>query len=333
MNKIITTLILAGMVLACKPKSENIKPEEETACKKLSYKNFNSLNNVVTSETYLYDNTGKLIEFQRAPKTIKYEYDANGKLLKTIEYTQNLVGVVKSSETDYTYNAANQLIKEVVSINGYASGLTKATVTFYEYHPNGKMKKKTTFSNDLPLPDSIVEYNERGEEILTQLRDGNYLKTEYNAADLIVKVTKYYPDNNQKSEQVHEYNSQNLKIKSSIFNNGVLWSYMTYEYNAKGKLITLIHYSGDGSITRKYITEYTGENYKLSQYNGLNKLLSYENGEVKNGLLMKWSGYLDNKLSFYIIYAYDSHKNMIKLEEFDSKSVMYGRQEWAYQCD
>ncbi|RFS16820.1 RHS repeat protein [Emticicia sp. C21] len=332
MNKIITTLVLAGLVFACKPKSEDIRPQEETACRKLSYKDIIG-STVMISENYVYDITGKLIEFNRLGKTIRYTYDTQGNLLKTTEYTQNLNGEVKLSEIENTYNATNQLVKQITHVYNYQSMFDKETEVLYEYHANGKMKKKTTTNLTLPVPDSIVDYNEKGKEILIQYRSGQYLKTEYNGADLIVKQTGYYPSNNQTTEVIHEYNTQNLEVKYTISINGVRDSYMTYEYNAKGKLIMQIQYNGDSTIGRKYIIEYTGENYKISTYNGPSQLLGYEINEIQNGLLMKWSAYQNNKLVYYMTYAYDSHKNLIELTTFNNNSAMTERQEWIYQCD
>ncbi len=124
MNKIITTLVLAGLVFACKPKSENIKPIGEISCKKLSYTYLDgSTNEILTSETYQYDKTGKLIEFKNSLTTTKYEYDTKGNLLKAIGYYKNQGTDTKWSETDYTYNTDNQLLRQVSNVLNSQQGI------------------------------------------------------------------------------------------------------------------------------------------------------------------------------------------------------------------
>ena len=152
MNKIITTIVLIGMVLACKSKSENIEPEGKVACKILSHKGYYGgtylgATGYNFSEIYLYDKTGNLIEFQNPPYTTKYEYNIKGNLLKAIQYTQYFQGPeIKSSETEYFYNADNQLIRQV---NNELSW--QYTEVLYEYHLKGRRSLRNLLHPSLLL--------------------------------------------------------------------------------------------------------------------------------------------------------------------------------------
>ncbi len=195
------------------------------------------------------------------------------------------------------------------------------------------MKKKTWFFYDFSKPFYFADYNEKGYEILSHFDGKPYIKTEYNEANLAVKQTQYNLDNSNTVIDIYEFNSQNMVIKSSQFVNGVLATYSTNEYNSKGQQLNGMHYKGDGTLLSKSIFEYTGESYKMSEYNAQNKLTGYSLVEVQNGLIMKRTSYRDNKLSYYTIYAYDSHKNMIKQEAFNANSILSRREEWAYLCN
>lgn len=315
MNRIITTLVMAGLFFACKPKSENIKPEEEITCKDLSFKQTGRDNVVEVEERFTY------------------EYDAKGNKIKMTKYTKNQGVETKSSENEYTYNAANQLIRQVINSDSETGVLKKEYDIFYEYHNNGKIKKLTAFHLDSTVPSTIAEFNEKGNSTLIQYEDGTYHKLEYNAADLVSKQTKYYANNKTTNEYQYEYNAQNLEIKASSYVNSVLTNYYTFEYNAKGQLITKIWYNANGTINTKYITEYTGESYKINYYNPENELTSYTTTEILNGLVMKESSYSNNILLSYAVYTYDNHKNVTKREAFNGNSVMTQRQEWSFQCD
>ncbi|RFS16819.1 hypothetical protein [Emticicia sp. C21] len=335
MNKIITTLFLAVFVFACKPKSADIQPIAEIACKKLSYTYLNArTNETLANETYLYDKTGQLIEFKTPFSTIKYEYDAKGNLLKAIGYSKYQGSDIKWSETDYTYNANNQVIRQVSNVLNQPGGVfNKEQELIYEYYANGKMKKKTWFFYDFSKPYYFADYNEKGYEILSHFDGKPYRKTEYNEANLPYKQIQYNLDNSNTVVDLYEYNSQSMVTKSSQFVNGVLDIYSTNEYNSKGQQLNGMQYKGDGTLMSKSILEYTGESYKISNYNGQNILTGYSIVEVQNGLIMKRTSYRDNKLSYYTVYVYDGHKNMIKEESFDDKSALTRRAEWTYQCD
>ncbi|GAB3517026.1 hypothetical protein [Emticicia fontis] len=336
MNKILTTLLLAAILFACKPKSEEIKPAVETACKKLSYTIINTkTNQLINKDTYIYDKTGKLIEIQGLSSYLKYEYDAKDNLLKISSYLKNQGSETKTSETIYTYNSANQLIRQVTNKITETGASQKRKEYLYEYHANGKMKKWTWFDFTMVFdkPYIIVEYDENGNEILAQFDDGSSEKSEYNAANLLIKITYYNPANSPTGEIRYEYNSRNKKVKTSSYYNGVLVGYINTEYNSKDQQISEIYYDDAGKVTQKIITEYTGESYKTSTYDAQNTLTGYFTIEIQNGLRMKESAYNKDKLVYSIVYAYDTHKNMIKQEEFNDHLITPLRQEWTYQCD
>ncbi|HEY1055363.1 MAG TPA: hypothetical protein VGE24_09515 [Emticicia sp.] len=337
MNKILTTLLLAGVLFACKPKSEDIKPIAETACKKLSYKKINSNNAVEDFGTYTYDKTSKLIEFQGKYDVKKHEYDDKGNLLKTFEYAKNQIsGALELwSETHYTYNSANQLIKLVFhGLYANSNGnLYQGSQTLYEYHANGKLKKLTIFYGDSTVPNEIEEYNEKGSRTYNEVLGESYIRIEYNAANLMVKSTNYYYASNQKVEYKEEYDSQNRWIKSSTIINGIFNNSMNFEYDAQGRRIANTVYLADGTISSKSTTEYTGENYKYSWYNSFPEETGYTIAEVKNGLVMKSTTYHNDQLFNSLNYTYESHKNMIRKEELDSRSQLKSLEEWAYLCE
>jgi YD repeat-containing protein len=339
MNRIIPPLILTILVLACKPESEITKPEpvvtkpdKEVVCKILSHKEFNNRNVLEYSLIYSYDNTGKLIELQKPPGTTKYEYDTKGNLVKTIIYNNS---DSKSSETEYTYNASSQLIKEVINKANQAGVLQKDTENYYEYHANGKMKKKSNFFLEFTTPGSITLYNEKGKEISIDYKGGIYERMDYNAADMLVKRIKIYPTASYiNTEFLYEYNAQNKVTKYTVNVNNKLNSYITYEYNDKGNLIAQIDYNGDGTVSEKTIFEYTGESYKVSRYGGPTTLMGYTMIEVQNGLKMKETlYYTDNQPIYSINYTYDSYKNMIKREQINGISQLMSLWEWSYQCN
>jgi len=337
MNKIITILFLTGLVFACKPKSEDIQPIVEVKCKKLTYTIFNSKTNQLLGKiTYIYDKTDKLIEVQGSNgNSSKYEYDAQDNLLKVTDYSKNQGFETKTSETLYTYNTANQIIRWVTNTISDQIRTEKKSEYLYEYHANGKLKKWTWFDYTMVYnkPYIVTEHDENGNEISTTFHDGFHIKKEYNAANLIIKSTDYDDANNATYETLFEYNSQNKCIKRSTYHNGVLSSYTTYEYNAKGQQISFAIYKANGALSMREIKEYKGESFTISNYDDQNKLTSYSTIEVQNGLMMKDSFYRDNKLVFYTIYAYDIHKNMLKQEEFNEALEEPLRREWTYQCD
>ncbi|MFD2523311.1 hypothetical protein [Emticicia soli] len=332
MKKIISVLLLLNFVFACKPKSEELAPVAETGCRQLLYKETNYNGAVIANDVYTYNTAKKLIEFKSVEMLEKYEYNAKG--LRVKKSISRLSTMNKEAEEEYLYNDKDQLIKEIKRWIDAGSGSSTEDYLLYEYHNNGKLKKKEYYVHSEGGLYTRVEYNEQGLRILEEGPKGRINKFEYNASGKVIRTIEYLPaPNNITVDQTVEYNAKNLPVKVTTKVDNVIVGYANYEYNNKDQETSLISTTAKGELNSKKITEYTGENYSVKNYNYKNELTDKTDYEFSDKRIMKKSYYRKDVFQYSNTYTYDASGNMIRDEmkvNYQANPVI---KEWAYACD
>ncbi|PLK42499.1 hypothetical protein [Emticicia sp. TH156] len=332
MKKIISVLLLLNFVFACKPKSEEIVPVDETECRLLSYKETNYYGTVTANDVYSYNSAKRLIELKSQEMLEKYEYNSKGlRIKKTVSRLSNMN---KEAEEEYLYNGNDQLIKEIRRWLDPTSGKSTEDYLLYEYHNNGKLRKKEYYLHIVGGLYTRVQYNEQGLSILEEGPNGLVVKNEYNAVGKVTRTIQNLPaPNNMTTEHTVEYNAKNLPIKITIKINNTINGYLNYEYNDKGQETGQFYTLIDGALNSKKITEYNGENYIVKNYNGKNVLLDRTEYEVQNNRIMKKTYYKNDIFWESHTFAFDASGNMIKDEwkvNYQTNPII---KEWAYACN
>lgn len=181
-----------------------------------------------------------------------YEYDKYGNRVKEINYYSS--DGSPSSWTEYEYNANGKMIK---STDYRADG---SLINWCEltYHTNGRLKKSVKYNAD----GSLYRWDEEDENGLTikQIRyysDGRFdewIEFERDANGNWTKQTEYNADGSiwQWEEQIYDENGR--CIKTAHYNAaGYSAHWSEHEYDANGKLIKTIHH--DWGETRVEIYE------------------------------------------------------------------------------
>lgn len=332
MKKIISVLLLLTFVFACKSKPEELEPVAETGCRQLSYKETNFNGTVIANDVYTYNEAKKLIELKNIEMVEKYEYNTKG--LRVKKSIIRLSNMTKEAEEEYIYNNKDQLIKEVKRWGDSGAGSTSEDYTQYEYHNNGKLSKKEYYVHSEGGLYIRTVYNEQGLRILEEGPKGRINKFEYNASGKVSRTIEYLPaPNNITVDQTVEYNARNLPVKATTKIDNVIVGYANYEYNNKDQEISLISTGVNGELNSKKITEYTGENYSVKNYNYKNELTDRTDFEVSNNRIMKKTYYRKDVFQYSDTFTYDAAGNMIRDEmklNYQANPVV---KEWAYACD
>jgi hypothetical protein len=121
-----------------------------------TYDNKNQLHNIIKfqfrdtlmTEVSIYDKEGKLLS------QTKNKYDANGKILQTINYSKPVNTVKVDSSRYYYYNISHKIEKEIFRSNNQSFFYEKV----YDYYPTGLIKTITKYL----VSDGV---NKRTEEI------------------------------------------------------------------------------------------------------------------------------------------------------------------------
>ncbi len=332
MKKIISIILLLNVVFACKSKSEEIVPVDETGCRQLSYKETMYDGSVTGSEVYIYDSAKQLIEFRSLETVEKYEYNTKGlRIRKTVS---RLSTMNKEAEEEYLYNEKDQLIKEVRRWLDPGSGNSTEDYLLYEYHNNGVLRKKEYYLHISGGLYTRVQYNELGLVMLDEGPYGRLVKFEYNANGKVTRKIEYLPPpDNITVEEMVEYNSKNLPVKITIKIDNIITGYINYEYNDKGQETSLFSTSVNGEVYNKRITEYNGENYIVKNYVLQNELMDQTGYEVLNNRIIKKTYYRKDVFRYSNTYAYDASGNMIRDEMKLSYQANPIIREWTYVCD
>jgi YD repeat-containing protein len=331
MKKIISALLLLNLVFACKSKSDDVAPVDETGCRQLSYKETMYDGRVAANEVYTYNATKNLIEFKSLERLEKYEYNTKG--LRTKKTATRLLDMVKVLEEEYSYDDKDQLIKQLIRWPDPGTGNSTEDYRLYEYHNNGKLKKVEYYVHAVGGLYTRIQYNEQGLVIQDEGPNGRFAKFEYNAGGKVTRTIENLPSsNNATLEQTVEYNSKNLPAKVTIKINNVITGYVNYEYNDKGQETGLFSTSVNGELISKKITGYNGENYSVANYNR-NELADRTEYEVLNSRVMKKTYYRKDVFQYSDTYAYDASGNMIRDEMKLSYQANPVIREWAYACD
>ena len=332
MKKILSVLLLLNIVFACKSKSEEVVPADETECRILSYKETNYVGTVTANDVYSYNSAKKLIELKSIEMLEKYEYNSKG--LRTKRTVTRLSNMNKEAEEEFLYNDKDQLIKEIRRWLDPTSGKSTEDYLLYEYHNNGKLRKKEYYVHIAGGLYTRVQYNEQGLSILEEGPNGLIVKFEYNAAGKVTRSIQNLPaPNNVTVEQTVEYNTKNLPIKITTHIDNAIVGYLNYEYNDKGQETGQFSTSVNGTLSSKKITEYNGENYTVKNYTGRNELIDRTDYEVLNNRIMKKTFYKKDIFQYSNTFTYDASGNMIRDELMVNYQANPVIKEWAYTCN
>jgi len=328
MKKIISVLLLLNFVLACKPKSEEVVPVDETECRLLSYKETKYGGIVTADDVYNYNSAKRLIDLKSLYMLEKYEYNSKG--LRAKKTVTQLSNMNKVAEEEYLYNDKDQLIKEIRKWLGNST----EDYLLYEYHNNGKLRKKEYYVHSAGGLYTRVQYNEQGLSILEEGPNGYIVKFEYNAGGKVTRSIQNYPAPNKVTvEQTVEYNEKNMPVKITAKIDNVINGYLNYEYNDKGQETGQFSTLIDGALYSKKITEYNGENYTVKNYNGRSVLLDRTDYEVLNNRIMKKTYYKNDIFQESHTFAYDASGNMTRDEWKVYNQANPIIKEWAYACN
>lgn len=208
--------------------------------------------------------------------------------------------------TTYEYDAQGRIIQE--NMFGATGILTGYNST--EYNAEGLVSKKSVFNGTLGKVISYSTY-------------------QYNAAGkltLLSNFTTYGPTPIPTTYIVNEYDQAGeLMLKSSTYNaiSNLIISYITYAYNASGKVTEQHNYNFSGISTGYQTTEYdaAGNKIKVSNYDLDGNLKDYDTYEYdssnRNIKSTSFNGFTDLMVK-YTIYAYEGKRKLPSLiSEYD----------------
>ena len=217
-------------------------------------------------ESY-YDDNGNMIRFRRSStysdeiRTMEYEYDARGRLLKETETVENK-GEVTLVQVDENFYENDLLVKteqtstKFPSLEPYDE---MCRVIYYDYDDKGQLIKQDTYYKSGELFNSrVYTYDDNG-NLLTEVdtdADGNIVGSteyEYDSKGNVTKMTWLAFDSVSFNYVNYEYNSNGDKIKES----GNLYTYENEYFD--GQIIRSKHYDADGNYSST--TEYGYDEY------------------------------------------------------------------------
>lgn len=291
-------------------------------------------------DTKEYDDAKNLIKsIVRDPKgTITAEYsctfNADNQPVKRVNYINEINQWIEHS---FYYNDKKQKIRFVELIGTSAKDARRTEEYLYEYHANGQVKKETILNTSKPEgPHQYKIYHENG---LVESIDFNGVasrKYTYNANGQVVLEVYAKKLDGHTDEIRNEYNRKNLLVKTTYKTYGPLVnseSYFTYKYDKNNRRIKQVIRAKGNKKSTETVWVYNGESYRESKYDERNLLISFEECEIEDGLLRKKRFYGKTYLRSYIVYTYDAHKNIIKIDHFRPDGSLVSSEEWAYACD
>ncbi|MCK5493316.1 MAG: RHS repeat protein, partial [Candidatus Omnitrophica bacterium] len=268
-----------------------------------SSENISSITDALGNITrYDYDPLGrKILETDANAKSIEYEYDAIGNMLKEIDKLNH--------ESNYNYDNANRLVsvsnhlaeKIEISYDANANKTQvkdpKANSTFYQYDKNNRpinitdaIGGQTIFAynaigNRVSITDAnsnVTQYEYDSESRLTKTADslGVFELNEYdNNGNLIKK------NNSRAQEITFAYDGLNRLIQKTLPDNQIV----SYEFDVKGNLfritdnIGLRTYSYDG-LGRVISAAYPNNMKIMYEYDavGNRQKMTYPSGTIVN---------------------------------------------------
>jgi hypothetical protein len=185
-------------------------------------------NTLSGTDTYHYDETGKLIKISESPTVERrFQYDVHGRIILSEKFDANLL----KNYTIYTYDEAGN-VGEAAVFNRMPSGeyVMSDLIVYLYYYDSGNLSKVLTY---YPVPGK-EEFELIQEETYHYLL--NYPNNPFPMVDILpgINVQKRYPSNYILSRDGQEYNyafsyvfnDQGLPVRRTSGN----WEVTTYEY-------------------------------------------------------------------------------------------------------
>ncbi len=234
---------------------------------------------------YDYDPLGrKILETGANNKSIEYEYDAVGNMIKEIDKLNH--------ETNYTYDNANRLVAvsnhlaEKIEIFYDANGNKiqvkdpKGNSTFYQYDKNNRLINIT----DAIGGQTIFSYDALGNRVAINDAKGNVTQFEYNAESRLIKTVDSigvyelyeYDSNGNMIKKINSraqeidfiYDGLNRLRRKTLPGNQVI----SYEYDEKGNLSQISDFMG----IRTYAYDSLGRVISVIYPGNMNVLYEYD---------------------------------------------------------
>ena len=189
--------------------------------------------------TFAYDKMGRLAKEVDPFRTVKhYVYDGNGN--KTAIKLYDQAGVLLK-ETQFTYNAANQLVEKTIPCDFEEDGCEKTVQ--YQYTLDGKPQSQTIV---FPEGDDLVTWYE------------------YNALGRLIQETKGYGTDDARATQ-YRYDALG-RLTRTIF---PLGNSEVREYDANGNVTAVKLYDQAGTLMEETGHEYDTRNLLVATVNPL----------------------------------------------------------------
>lgn len=234
----------------------------------------------------LYDGSGELQSynkniFENGLCTRMESYDSQEQMTGYYQYEYNSQGKV-SRCTWYTSEGVMESYYEC------------------EYDSQGLESKQLNYDENGFRDYSLYEYDDQGQMTVYAVYDSQdqiTYRVEYDSLGRTLQSVSY--DQNGKADYTtkYEYNQGGFCSQTNEYRADLLTTYKTYEYDERGKRITVSKYSSDQTL------EYVGE------YN-------------EQGKIAKESYYEKGTLNHSSVYEYDQDGNCIKTSNYDADNAL-----------
>lgn len=222
---------------------------------------------------------------------VEYEYDNNGRTIKSINYNEN---GEKLSWTEYENNKEGKCIEQTrYDKNEEITNITKA-----EYDNNGYRKKYTNYN----AHGTVTGYAE-----LDYDDDGHMLEQfYYDASGRCLSSEKYEYDEFGNQIKKEEYNAvdgpEGVEVEGQF-------SVEEYKYDENNQLVKSVQYNESGTIRESIVYERDEEGRILQEIK-----YGWDENEI-----IEWEEYIYSKENENItsIYKYDSQGNLLGYEVED----------------
>ena len=282
------------------------------------------------TKTYTYDAAGNVKSFTLAKDNTVYILDSytydnmsrlstvkdNGALIATYTYDENgnraSLSYPNNSEV-YTYNRANM----VESVTNKA-GNTVISSYAYEYYRDGNQKTKTDHTGKI----TSYQYDGLGRLLEESETNGNTISYEYdrigNRSEMVVAGADGYVTS-------YEYDKAN-RLKSEETENGEDIAVKEYHYDPNGNTISVVPSNFTQGTTESVEMSDGLEGVTLYGYDGFNRQISVETGDIKVEYQYKADGLRYSKTSGGIETAHIWNGQHIVADEIDGvMSAVYLR--------
>ncbi|MCM3313308.1 DNRLRE domain-containing protein [Bacillus sp. FSL K6-6483] len=248
-----------------------------------------------TTISYTYDKNGNMLSKSIAPpsgqaQTFTYEYDAAGKLMKTV----GPLGDVVSNQYD-----ANSNLTKTTTANGHTTEMT--------YDGTDRMATKS-YNGELAYR---FTYDKNGNELTVKDVKAGQTKTRtFDKKDRMVTLT------DRGGKQEWTYSDTSDKLNQFTLTHGSFTQTNTYEYNKKDENIRM----KDGDATYHFDYDEKGNIKTYTSGNGTGASFTYD----PRGLVTTLSvGTTNGPALLEEFMAYDANGNRTEIKDRTGKAITY----------